>query len=229
MPRALSGVLVRWISLEAEMAAEICPTITVVDSDQFRLSMDQLSTLSNRIHIDLADGTLSPSKLIELDKVWWPANISCDLHVMYKQPFLHMETFVSLSPRLLIFQAEAEGQFNLFAAYLRRHGIQVGVAVSASTPLSSIEPGLENIDHVLIFSGNLGYYGGQANLALLDKVKPLKEKKPSLEIGWDGGIDNNNVKQIASSGVDVLNVGGTISRSENPSESYAKLKEKLPD
>ncbi len=66
-------------------------------------------------------------------------------------------------------------------------GIEVGIALLPTTVVDTIVPALDMIDHVLIFSGNLGFQGGQANLALLSKAQKLRSLKPSLEIGWDGG------------------------------------------
>jgi pentose-5-phosphate-3-epimerase len=79
---------------------------------------------------------------------------------------------------------------------------------------------------VLIFSGNLGHFGGHANLKLLDKVTKLKELKPTLEIGWDGGVSDHNAKQLADGGVDVLNAGGYL-HGHDPAKAYATLKKRV--
>jgi pentose-5-phosphate-3-epimerase len=60
---------------------------------------------------------------------------------------------------------------------------------------------------------------------LLDKVKELRKLKPTLEIGWDGGVNDRNARQLAEGGVDVLNVGGFIHSAEDSRAAYAKLKE----
>ena len=66
--------------------------------------------------------------------------------------------------------------------------------------------------------------GGQANLALLDRVRQAKKWKPSVEVGWDGGVNDHNIRQLADGGVDVLNVGGFIQKAAEPLAAYAKLK-----
>jgi pentose-5-phosphate-3-epimerase len=86
---------------------------------------------------------------------------------------------------------------------------------------------MADYDQVLIFSGRLGYHGGQADLGLLTKVRQVKEIYPGLEIAWDGGINDQNVKTITGAGVSVLNVGGFIQKSESPVEAYAKIKASL--
>jgi ribulose-phosphate 3-epimerase len=61
-------------------------------------------------------------------------------------------------------------------------------------------------------------------LKLLNKVTELRKLKPELEIGWDGGINVDNAKQLSEGGVDVLNVGGAIQKAEDPKAAYDKLR-----
>jgi ribulose-phosphate 3-epimerase len=91
------------------------------------------------------------------------------------------------------------------------------------TTVETITPALDHIDHVLIFSGDLGNFGGHANLRLLDKVAELRRHKPELEIGWDGGINEQNISKLVFAGVDVLNVGGYIQNAEEPEKAYSRL------
>lgn len=146
-----------------------------------------------------------------------------DLHVMYKEPFAHTEMLLDLEPKLIIVHAEAEGHFVEFAKKVHARGIKVGVALQAKTPVDIIKPSLSLIDHVLVFSGNLGSFGGQADLSLLDKVTQLRQLKAELEIGWDGGVDNQNAGILTQRGVDVLNSGGFIQKSEDPKHAFHQL------
>jgi len=83
---------------------------------------------------------------------------------------------------------------------------------------------MHSFDHVLVFSGNLGRHGGEADLGLLEKVRQIKAHHPEVEIGWDGGINDQNVKQLVEAGVEVLNVGGYIQKADDPEHAYATLK-----
>ena len=47
--------------------------------------------------------------------------------------------------------------------------------------------------------------------------------RESKVIAWDGGANAENIREIAKSGVDVINVGSAISKSENPEKEYQKL------
>ena len=76
---------------------------------------------------------------------------------------------------------------------------------------------------MLLFTPPLGEYGGYANFDLLHKVHYLKERKAELEIGWDGGITDQNISQLATGGVDVFAVGGFIQESQEPEKTFHRL------
>ncbi|HEX8182380.1 MAG TPA: hypothetical protein VF575_02145 [Candidatus Saccharimonadales bacterium] len=201
----------------------ICPTVTAENAHLYRAQIERIADFAPRIHIDVSDGVLAPNKLLDLDQIWWPGGVRADLHVMLKNPFEHTQLYRVLGPQMVIVHAEAEGDFVAFADTLHKHGIETGVALLQDTSVETILPAIDIIDHVLIFSGKLGYFGGTADLRLLDKVQQLRAAKPTLEIGWDGGINDQNICQLAAGGVDVLNVGGYIQRSQDAHAAYELL------
>lgn len=209
------------------MKPTICPAVTASTPDEYRRQIEKASAVAVRLHLDVSDGILTPSKLIPIEELWWPGNTRADLHVMYKQPFEHAALLLNLRPQLVIVHAEAEGDFARFAQKAHAQGVEVGVAIQQDTPPEILQSAIEMIDHVLIFSGKLGYFGGKADMALLDKVKRLRAMKPQLEIGWDGGVNPDNVKQLAEGGVDVLNSGGFFQHGADPNEAYESLREGL--
>ncbi len=191
------------------MAVTICPTIMTDDPDVYRTQIEETARYATRVHIDLGDGVFT-RQLTAIEDVWWPAAMRADLHVMFKEPFQHVTALKALAPQLVIVHAEADGDFLAFAHEMHEHGIEVGVALLQDTPAEAIIPGLEVIDHILIFSGSLGQNGGTADGALLEKVQKLKQLKPQLEFGWDGGATNENARMLADGGIDVINCGGYL-------------------
>ncbi len=202
--------------------AVICPTVMGANARGYRESIERVTEFADRIHIDFADGKFAPTKLEPIEDAWWPIGIKVDFHIMYQQPLKHLETVIVHQPHLAIVHAEAEGSWD-FLKELSGLGILRGVALLKETPAEVIKPHLDYLDHVLVFSGELGYYGGTVDYGLLDKVKQIKKLKPSLEIGWDGGVNAKTSPKLSAGGVDVLNVGGAIQRSSNPKEAYGIL------
>lgn len=205
------------------MKPSICPAILASDADDFRAQIERVTPAAVRLHIDLSDGEFAPSKTVRIDEVWWPGGMHADLHVMYKKPFDHATMLLDLRPQLIIVHAEAEGDFIAFAERAHKQGVEVGVALQSQTKPDVLKPALKHIDHVLIFSGRLGSFGGKADLSLLSKVKELRALKPQLEIGWDGGVSDSNARQLAQNGIDVLNSGGFIQKAHDPLQAYKLL------
>lgn len=178
---------------------------------------------AHRIQIDLADGEFASPRTIDPDQIWWPAGVIADLHIMYKNPEAAVEKLVEHSPHLIIIHAESSGRFDVMADLCKKNSVKIGIALLPSSDPTSIVNALPYIDHVLIFSGDLGKFGGHANFDLLRKVEYLKRHKPDLEVGWDGGINSQNISHLITGGVDVLNVGGFIQNAEDPQKTFRTL------
>ena len=206
---------------------EICPTVTAENKHQYREQIERVADFATRVHLDFMDGVFAPSKSPDLNHAWWPHTMQIDLHLMYKDPVKYFDEIVKLNPRLVVIHAEAKGNFVDFAKKLHKEAILAGVALLQDTDPRVLEPALEYIDHILIFSGDLGYFGGSADLELLKKVKHCKHLKPHVEVGWDGGINDKNIRELVDGGVDVLNVGGYIQRADKPKDNFLHLKSLL--
>ena len=201
----------------------ICPTVLASDAHDYQTQINKVSSFASRIQIDLTDGVFAKSPTIALEQVWVPEGLKADLHLMYKTPADFLDEAIKLKPHMIIVHAEADGNFIKIADKIHKAEIKVGVAILPKTSTHTIKPSLSVIDHVLIFSGDLGKFGGVADLDLLKKIVQLKEWKEDLEFGWDGGINESNAKQLVMGGVRVLNVGGYIQNSPTPKQNYDKL------
>lgn len=201
----------------------ICPAILAGNEAEYRQQIEKVVHLAHRIQIDLTDGVFADSQTVEPAQAWWPVGFKADFHLMYSQPLPVIGILIDHTPNLIIVHAEAEGDLVNLSAACHEHRIKVGVALLPDTKPEKITAALAYIDHVLIFSGELGEYGGHANLSLLEKVDFLKHHKPDLEIGWDGGVNDQNISELVAGGVDVLNVGGYIQNAEDPAKAFTAL------
>jgi ribulose-phosphate 3-epimerase len=209
--------------------AVICPTVTAFDLVEYRKQIHQASLFANRVHIDLMDGEFAPTRSPELEDIWWPYNVAADIHLMYSRPMEYLHQLIKLQPRMVIIHNEAEVHHMHFVAELHKEGILAGLAMLHDTPAEYAFQIMHSFDHVLIFSGKLGYHGGKADLGLLEKVKAVRAHHEDAEIGWDGGISDQNIRQLVEGGVDVLNAGGYIQKASDPEAAYATLTSSLED
>lgn len=207
----------------------VTPTVLADNPQSYKEQIDRISQFASRIHIDLADDIFTSKATINPIQAWWPTDKHIDVHFMVQNPQEHLQTLISKNPNLVIFHAEANLDFTRITKELKSFGISSGLAILADSPVNQYQDQIKESDHVLIFSGSLGRFGGSADLSNLAKVAKIKEINPDIEIGWDGGINDENVGEIAAAGVSVLNVGGFIQKADKPQVAYDILSSRITD
>ncbi len=201
----------------------IVPTIMAETAEQLKESIDRLQSFTKRVHFDLADGDFAPTILVQPDTLYWPEGWQVDIHMMYARPSEQLAQVAMLRPHMVILHAEVQEDIVPHLRYLKEQGIKAGVALLKTTVPSTVEDAIKEADHVMIFSGDLGKFGGTASLMQLEKVRLVKKIKPEVEIGRDGGVSLENAYTLAQGGVDVLNVGGAIAKAASPVDAYNGL------
>lgn len=204
--------------------AEIVPAILVRDPSQYRSKLEAVSSFARRIQVDITDGNFAQNTTIPAASVWWPKGWQLDLHMMVASPLQHLPVVLKLQPSLVIFHAETGEDLLPIFNQLKANNIKSGVALLKTTYPGKIASFIQAADHVLIFAGDrLGAQGSDADLLQTEKVPIIRSINSQAEIGWDGGINLQNIRAIAHADVDILNVGGAISDSPSPAEAYHAL------
>lgn len=205
------------------MNAVIAPTVLAETTDQYKDMMEKIHQLANRVHIDISDGEFAPTFTINATEAWWPEGWHADIHAMVARPSEYVDQLIALKADLIIFHAEVQEDLLPIMQKVKSAGLKIGIALQRPTVPSTVAPLIQQADHVMIFSGDLGHYGGTASLMQLEKVRLIRAIKPDIEIGWDGGVNLDNAFGLAQGGVDVLNVGGAIAKSADPGAAYSSL------
>ncbi len=207
--------------------SEIAPCITVETEYEFEAVVEKIKPFAQRVQIDISDGEFAPAFLLGPEKIWWPQGWTVDIHAMVSHPLDYVDKLIALKPHLIIFHAETDVDLLPIFEKIKKYGIEAGVALLKTTVPKTFENYIKAVDHVLIFSGDLGHYGGKASLMQLEKVRLVRGINPNVEIGWDGGVVVENTFLLTQGGVNVLNVGGAIANAENPDGVYAAMIEEI--
>lgn len=201
----------------------VAPCITVETPDEYQASVERLTPFASRVHIDISDGEFAPRFLLAADQLTWPDTWLVDIHAMVARPSEYLPTLISLKPNLVVLHAEAQEDIAPLLQQLKDNGIKAGVGLLKTTVPKTVAPLIQLADHVMIFSGELGHYGGVASMMQLEKIRLVRMIHPEVEIGWDGGAKPENAFSLTQGGVDVINVGGAISKSDNPQAIYEQM------
>jgi ribulose-phosphate 3-epimerase len=201
----------------------IVPAILTDNKQDFRAQIERINVFTRRVQIDVTDGIFAPTQTLDITNIWWPKNWDADVHLMAAKPSEQLDTILKLSPSLCILHAEASEDLLPSFQALKDAGIKTGVALLPSTFPGNVKPYIDFVDHVLIFAGQFGMQGHPADLMQMEKIPLVRNMKPEVEIGWDGGANMTNVRALAHADLDVINVGGAISQAENPAAAFEEL------
>ena len=201
----------------------IAPTILAESADDYKAQVDRLHSFAQRVQIDLSDGEFAPSFTVSPAQIWWPQEWTVDVHAMVARPSEYLDTLIGLKPNMIIFHAEVQEDVVEVIKRVQKADIKAGLALLRSTVPSTVAGAIEAADHVMIFSGTLGQYGGVASLMQLEKVRLIRNIRADVEIGWDGGVNVENAFSLSQGGVDVLNVGSAIAKADDPKTAYDTL------
>jgi len=153
-----------------------------------------------------------------------------DLHLMVANPDRLLDDYLAAGATRVIVHWEAAAHLDRLLERIRTAGAEAAVALNPATPVEFLADVLPRLDYVLVMSVNPGF-SGQAFLPhALDKARRLKRMIEisglPVEIEMDGGIDRDNIAQVAAAGVDVIVVGSAIFATGDPVATMSELRER---
>lgn len=170
------------------------------------------------IHVDVMDGAFVPNISLGLPvikSIRPHVKGVMDVHLMIEAPERYLEAFEEVGADLLTVHLEATNHIHRVIQRIHDLGMKAGVSINPGTPVSLLEPLIEEVDLVLIMSVNPGF-GGQKfipySLEKIKQVKALAEKYNRLDllIEVDGGVTMENAATIIEAGANVLVAGSSV-------------------
>ena len=209
------------------MSGIIAPAILAETAEQYKEQVERVTGFAERVHIDLSDGEFAPTFTIGVSELWAPEGWLVDVHVMANDLNEYVPKLIALRPNLILVHAEARSDVVAALRQIKQAGIRAGLVLLRPTVPRTVEAMIQEAEHVMIFSGELGRFGGTASLMQLEKIRLIKAINPNIEIGWDGGITTENAYSLVQGGVNVLNVGSAIQKSSDPHMVYTRLQQEI--
>ena len=186
------------------------------------------------LHLDIMDGVFVPNISFGFPVLRGIAKASTrplDVHLMIVEPQKFIPEFRDLGVYMLNVHYEACIHLNSTISKIKEAGMKAAVTLNPHTPIELLEDIIQDLDMVLIMSVNPGF-GGQSFIPnSINKIRRLKEminrKGLNTLIEVDGGINITTGKQVVEAGADVLVVGNSIFKTDNPKEMIHKMKQEV--
>ena len=202
----------------------IVPAVLTDDPLILKSMLEKAADYTDFVQIDIMDGVFVPSRSIGWQDILpirkqpqWEA------HLMINNPEKEFANYQKAGAGKVIFHFEATREYQKVIQAARSLKLKVALAINPETTLPQIMPLLDAVDSVLFLSVHPGFYGAKFLPDVLDKVKELHHIKPALRLSIDGGINENNLLEVAKTGVQEICVGSGIFRQSDPAEAYRKL------
>ena len=174
------------------------------------------------IHIDVMEGHFVPNITIgpEVIKRLRPiTKLTFDVHLMIEPVDNFIKDFADAGSDIITFHPEATKNLSETIKLVKSYGKKVGVSLKPESPINLITPYIDQVDLILIMSVNPGFGGQKFMPEVLDKMKKLRditnEKKLSIDIEIDGGINFNNSRKAKDYGANILVSGSTVFKENN--------------
>ncbi len=213
---------------------KIAPSILAADFSKLGEEILRVEKAgADMIHIDVMDGhfvpniTIGPPVVKCLRKV---TRLPFDVHLMIENADRYVESFIDAGADIVSVHAENNPHIHRTIQLIKRKGARASVVLNPSTPLSSLEWLLGDVDMVLLMTVNPGF-GGQSYIEeMTEKVRVLRKmaacKGIRLDIEVDGGIDLENIRRVTEAGANVIVAGSTVYNAPDTAQIISALREK---
>ncbi|MBF2755032.1 MAG: ribulose-phosphate 3-epimerase [Gammaproteobacteria bacterium AqS3] len=184
------------------------------------------------IHFDVMDNhyvpnlTMGPEvcgALIKSD-----TRVHIDAHLMVTPVDELIERFADVGVRGITIHPDATPHPHRALRRIRDLGCRSGLAFNPGAPLGALEELIPEIDLVLIMSVNPGFGGQKFIPASLNKIRRVREFLDQFDapvrLQVDGGIDLNNIADVAAAGADTFVAGTSIFSVDNYGERIGQLR-----
>jgi ribulose-phosphate 3-epimerase len=215
---------------------EIEPSVYAAD---FSILGEQIETLlrtgARIFHFDVGDGhfvepvTIGPIVLQSIaPMVHRFDGAAVDVHLMVENPAKYFEAVAAAGGDSVTFHVEAVDDIAGTVRAAREQELQVGLAFNPETEPEAVAPVADGVDLVLCMGIHPGYSGQQYIPETTDRVRRLRDLLPDdVHVQVDGGVANENVREIYDAGATLLVAGSAIFAREDLPRSYRRLVQAL--
>ncbi len=154
-----------------------------------------------------------------------------DVHLMIKPVDRIIPDFAEAGADYITFHPEASDHVDRTVNLIRESGCKPGLVLNPASSLTYLDNCLDSIDMILLMSVNPGF-GGQkfidSTLNKITKVRSLIDKAgKDIRLEVDGGINIDNIAEVAKAGADTFVAGSAIFNSNDYAKTIKSMKDKL--
>ena len=187
---------------------------------------DVIASGEDIVHFDVMDNHYVPNLTIGplvCEAIRPVTDAIIDVHLMVKPVDRIIPDFAKAGANIITFHPEASDHIDRSLSLVRESGCKSGLVFNPATSLDYLDYVMDKVDMVLLMSVNPGFGGQKFIPETLNKLRMARKKideyteKTGREI-WlevDGGVNADNIAEIAKAGADTFVAGSAIFKAAN--------------
>ena len=185
---------------------------------------DVIQSGTDLVHFDVMDNhfvpnlTIGPLVCESIREISKNVGALIDVHLMVEPVDRIIPDFAKAGADIITFHPEASKHIDRSLAMVRDLGCKSGLVFNPATPLHYLDHVMDKVDMILLMSVNPGFGGQKFIPSTLDKLKQAraridaytKETGHEIWLEVDGGVNAQNIVEIARAGADTFVAGNAI-------------------
>ena len=185
---------------------------------------DVISSGTDIVHFDVMDNhfvpnlTIGPLVCESIREVSKKVGALIDVHLMVEPVDRIIPDFAKAGANIITFHPEASTHIDRSLSMVRDLSCKSGLVFNPATPLNYLDYVMDKVDMILLMSVNPGFGGQKFIPSTLGKLKEAraridaytKETGREIWLEVDGGVNAQNIVEIARAGADTFVAGNAI-------------------
>jgi len=201
---------------------KIAPAILESDYEGLKQQIYRIKNLFGYAQIDIMDGKFVDQKSFDykqdnnLNLFFRDINTKLELHLMVKDPIEEVKKWESINNVFrVVFHIESKRDPNEIIPLIKKQNRQVGIALNPKTETNRVISFLDEIDVLQFMTVTPGRQGNDFIPEVKEKIKEITKNTRRPIISVDGGINQNNIKEVESWGTDIANIGSGLLKAQD--------------
>jgi len=205
---------------------QINPAILVTNVSDLLIQASSLADVVTELDIDIIDWSRTKSRTIDVhtalnNKI--PLKLNFDL-MMDRPKDAVKELIYDNRVKTIIINPECKDNIEELIDLIHHFKKRAGMSINPNNDIDIVEPYLNELDLIEIFTIEPGAQGNQFLPERLDLAPNLKMIGFKGQIETDGGVNLDTIGIFKQYPIDILSVGSYLSKAKDPIKAYLLIK-----
>ncbi len=203
---------------------EIIPAILETDVTEAVRKIESVRELVEWVQLDVTDTTFADVATFPLtDLPSIHASLKVEVDLMVADPAAYLQDCYQLGVQRVSFHIESVDDPQAVLDAMAEYGFERSISLKPDTPISDLEPYIDQLDMVLLHSVEPGKQGQVFIPQTLQRIEAVRTLSPDILIEVDGGVNEEVIQAVLDAGADIAAIGSALFEDNDPQAALDEL------